>query len=101
IPPTPTTTPLSYTTLFRSPMLTPDCRRQPIQPGGVQAENLPFGRFCQLRVAPFFSQPLGDLEPPQCFDLPLWAPVPERVRAKDRSEEHTSELQSLAYLVCR
>src|SRR2546425_8776867 len=26
---------------------------------------------------------------------------PERIRLDDRSEEHTSELQSLAYLVCR
>src|SRR2546425_3780818 len=29
-------------------------------------------------------------------------PIPERTRRTlDRSEEHTSELQSLAYLVCR
>src|SRR2546425_8633727 len=37
--------------------------------------------------------------------FPLWAghPVPERngLRHRVRSEEHTSELQSLAYLVCR
>src|SRR5256714_7593692 len=29
-------------------------------------------------------------------DSRVWGPVP-----RDRSEEHTSELQSLAYLVCR
>src|ERR1041384_8631321 len=28
-------------------------------------------------------------------------PVPHRRRREGRSEEHTSELQSLAYLVCR
>src|SRR2546425_5510731 len=28
-------------------------------------------------------------------------PVPRRAVVPDRSEEHTSELQSLAYLVCR
>src|SRR2546425_4865764 len=28
-------------------------------------------------------------------------PVPDRVPEVERSEEHTSELQSLAYLVCR
>src|SRR5205823_14986871 len=32
----------------------------------------------------------------ECCVLPI-----EKVRIRDRSEEHTSELQSLAYLVCR
>src|SRR3989441_9708868 len=37
------------------------------------------------------------------FDLPtMWTKIQEIVRQEeDRSEEHTSELQSLAYLVCR
>src|SRR5712672_4792914 len=34
--------------------------------------------------------------------LPTWRPrTPNRSRWRTRSEEHTSELQSLAYLVCR
>src|SRR2546425_5426453 len=37
------------------------------------------------------------------FDLPtMWTKIQEIIRQEeDRSEEHTSELQSLAYLVCR
>src|SRR2546423_10130800 len=31
----------------------------------------------------------------------LWIGDPAEIKAKRRSEEHTSELQSLAYLVCR
>src|SRR2546425_2699761 len=31
----------------------------------------------------------------------LQARIPDSIRAPGRSEEHTSELQSLAYLVCR
>src|SRR5258708_30355796 len=30
-----------------------------------------------------------------------WAPKPEKVNEADRSEEHTSELQSPDHLVCR
>src|SRR2546425_5025382 len=32
---------------------------------------------------------------------PIVGDPPRRRRARNRSEEHTSELQSLAYLVCR
>src|SRR2546423_7723278 len=40
--------------------------------------------------------PLDMVIPDQFFDR-----TRGRVRSKNRSEEHTSELQSLAYLVCR
>src|SRR2546425_5239981 len=36
----------------------------------------------------------------QCCE-PVDSSIPLLVLARDRSEEHTSELQSLAYLVCR
>src|SRR2546425_5342062 len=48
---------------------------------------------------------LGDLFPGFEHDLAQTGAVPLRVgldvRTERRSEEHTSELQSLAYLVCR
>src|SRR2546425_3655558 len=38
---------------------------------------------------------------PRVLGRALLAPAPVPCAAQDRSEEHTSELQSLAYLVCR
>src|SRR2546425_9742437 len=70
----PRSTLFPYTTLFRSPRL---------------RENRPQGG----------DGPLGALHP-----AGLTAPVREGLggrRPTARSEEHTSELQSLAYLVCR
>src|SRR2546425_3166174 len=72
----PRSTLFPYTTLFRSRRRRPargscDSRRQ------HHAEEAPL------------TGPRGDLDP---------APV---IRHDPRSEEHTSELQSLAYLVCR
>src|SRR5205823_14417949 len=92
-PPPPTSTPFPYTTLFRSP------RRSSDAPIAVQT-------------------PLATLKPPSTG---MTAPVTNAAaslhshctapssrwtgasawRAVSRSEEHTSELQSLAYLVCR
>src|SRR2546425_6742068 len=43
--------------------------------------------FCAVRVADFLAEGAG------------WGASPGR--GGERSEEHTSELQSLAYLVCR
>src|SRR2546425_8796250 len=54
--------------------------------------QLPLGQLRRLE-GDLFQQPLHDREEPAGADV-LRALV-------DRSEEHTSELQSLAYLVCR
>src|SRR2546425_3452633 len=75
----PRSTLFPYTTLFRSRRVEPGGRRQcratrirpPARPGGWHG-----GRYARAGVA-FPAPDLG------------------------RSEEHTSELQSLAYLVCR
>src|SRR3712207_8773070 len=69
----PRSTLFPYTTLFRSQEL-PDRRRQRFQVGRPEA----------LEVARYDDPPGGE----------------ERRRA-GRSEEHTSELQSRQYLVCR
>src|SRR5687767_15214822 len=45
-----------------------------------------------------FRSPPRSYTATSMFCLP---PSPEAREAADRSEEHTSELQSLAYLVCR
>src|SRR2546425_6677285 len=66
---------------------------------------------------PFFDGPIEELERQRIDDLPQQQPLegpgavhdivarPRQVLLgavrEDRSEEHTSELQSLAYLVCR
>src|SRR2546425_9049479 len=70
----PRSTLFPYTTLFRSHLLERQVRHMHLADLGDQDEPLPhhLQRVCLLDVA-------GD----------------------DRSEEHTSELQSLAYLVCR
>src|SRR5687767_15327334 len=79
----PTFTLFPYTTLFRSARV-----------GARQEPMLYLGRQRQRhRALPPLEQvgetPVGDDD------------VGERVRGERRSEEHTSELQSLAYLVCR
>src|SRR3712207_9139349 len=70
----PRSTLFPYTTLFRSRPL----------PGGVVDSCLP---RCRLPVGDLFRQRHGLL--------------PYRDRPRFRSEEHTSELQSRQYLVCR
>src|SRR2546423_9771956 len=81
----PRSTLFPYTTLFRSP---PDCRPRdttsfPALSPPVQASG---------------PRPMPGTNPPR-------APVSRNSQTpaggRDRSEEHTSELQSLAYLVCR
>src|SRR2546425_5590765 len=74
----PRSTLFPYTTLFRSIRL---CQKM-----------LERGNGELRRAAEYDSHPLRH--------LPL-ALFPERMRIVFRSEEHTSELQSLAYLVCR
>src|SRR2546426_8104189 len=72
----PRSTLFPYTTLFRS-------RRDPGEPGGVHGFRNPASptRFTRVRRAVESGE--------------------QRVPAADRSEEHTSELQSPCNLVCR
>src|SRR3712207_8394976 len=82
----PRSTLFPYTTLFRS-------HSDPLLPGLLVPAVL-------LAVAPTVLRGFGDLfssnaapvEPPQPIAL---------IRVQARSEEHTSELQSRQYLVCR
>src|SRR3712207_8828949 len=70
----PRSTLFPYTTLFRSrPRHEPHQRRPPVVPGVAPGPDQPEGRLVRL----------------------------ERRRPPLRSEEHTSELQSRQYLVCR
>src|SRR2546425_7451076 len=78
----PRSTLFPYTTLFRSSMLT-STRGRVAPKTRFDPHRLPFA-FAALR------QPRR-----QAIGKTL------RGQAKTRSEEHTSELQSLAYLVCR
>src|SRR2546425_9540280 len=60
-------------------------------------------RSVQVGVA-FPIQPIESAPSPHASPLPVsaWpAPRPSLGSTSGRSEEHTSELQSLAYLVCR
>src|SRR2546423_3394249 len=72
----PRSTLFPYTTLFRSSARAPSARSCASTPGGR--------RGCRGRSPPPSSR----------------ATARDRAR-RSRSEEHTSELQSLAYLVCR
>src|SRR5205823_8824792 len=97
--PPPTSTLLPYTTLFRSKdgctvtrsdfyPVASECYRfhgevETVQWDDLFADNHP----CRRSVV---SDGIRK------FDLPLGDPA-----VNERSEEHTSELQSLAYLVCR
>src|SRR5205823_11558185 len=83
----PCSTLFPYTTLFRSP--------------GVDRRGVgghPLGRTFVPRLARRLPRPPRHHRAQRHharFPLPLFA------RGNGRSEEHTSELQSLAYLVCR
>src|SRR5205823_7662113 len=99
--PPPRSTPFPYTTLFRSPG---DRARGPVA-AGVR----PPGRG-RLRPQPQPEQPAPDragaAHPPRRVRLPAGRVLrqvreahPELAGGHPRSEEHTSELQSLAYLV--
>src|SRR3989441_9448270 len=79
----PRSTLFPYTTLFRS--------RERMQVG----DDLGVGDGAQGRGAHGFMQPVFGLEQPRRVG------EDELRVAAGRSEEHTSELQSLAYLVCR
>src|SRR5687767_15383475 len=89
IRPTPRSTLFPYTTLFRSRLPLPstcDCRHSPRQcPTRNQTANRCPSHGERRRRGIRRGRPL-------CCPMPVPSP---------RSEEHTSELQSLAYLVCR
>src|SRR5205823_14261296 len=83
-PPPPRSTLFPYTTLFRSRSARPACagrRNSPDSRGCGRA------RPARARAAARGSRPALPSADPQ--------------GSRPRSEEHTSELQSLAYLVCR
>src|SRR2546425_9653528 len=85
----PRSTLFPYTTLFRSPPLGHAC--------GVQGRR-PLGRI----VVDLEVLGLDDLEiEGLVLDLDFKIIQTEHFEVYYRSEEHTSELQSLAYLVCR
>src|SRR5262245_62915702 len=81
IRPPPRSTLFPYTTLFRSPELI----------GGVSqsVQNLLSNRYGNLRVGVQINLPLRNRTAEAQYGRSL------------RSEEHTSELQSLRHLVCR
>src|SRR5687767_15371092 len=73
-----------YTTLFRS---------QDLQRTLPATWLIADGRVTQLGEDP--------LEPPRLLEGGRYAIETDATPYPERSEEHTSELQSLAYLVCR
>src|SRR3712207_7232456 len=79
----PRSTLFPYTTLFRS------------QAAKLQAEG---GRaFVSQALRPYVSAALAEQDPSR----PTLIVAGDDKQARDRSEEHTSELQSRQYLVCR
>src|SRR2546425_8703071 len=81
----PRSTLFPYTTLFRSAVQGGECVVDLRDPGTYGESHIPGA----LNVW---------IESPQFAERVAWAVPPGELR---RSEEHTSELQSLAYLVCR
>src|SRR5687767_15399935 len=80
IPRPPRSTLFPYTTLFRSRI------------GGARPRSLAYLRFVRRFVRPCSRTSSGES---RCSLSPFFTSM------LTRSEEHTSELQSLAYLVCR
>src|SRR5205823_15085868 len=94
----PRSIPFPYTTLFRSRLLR---RVPPFQPGRLmKQEKVPRRSPWVISIATALSISLWRTTQgsPSC-----WVKEMERSLNPQplRSEEHTSELQSLAYLVCR
>src|SRR5205823_15117693 len=94
----PTPPPFPYTTLFRSHALTAQGRRGPLHTPYLTSVGIRWeGRWIRLTK----------MSRTRDFGLGTWrVDVGNRRyrltgRIEARSEEHTSELQSLAYLVCR
>src|SRR5205823_14273754 len=100
LPLPPTSTLFPYTTLFRSPVLVRLASRG-ASSGYTTAPNA--GARFALSIWPHVGHLMTIAEPSGRGD---WSWRKARVRSalvtdRSRSEEHTSELQSLAYLVCR
>src|SRR5205823_14819272 len=98
--PPPRSTLFPYTTLFRSGPLGNTLLRL-----RANAES-PHGSRWRAHAGAWFHRAAGTkaAEPPVAFRHDCSCPpgaVPGSKQAAARSEEHTSELQSLAYLVCR
>src|SRR2546425_8629579 len=55
----------------------------------------PYTTLFRSNVVPCPGSEYTQMKPPDCCTIPY------TVASPSRSEEHTSELQSLAYLVCR
>src|SRR5687767_15259367 len=79
----PRSTLFPYTTLFRSVVV--------VSRSGMN--SAPVARRNPKRLRRLDNQPKGHYHGTAMFSVAGWRTV--------RSEEHTSELQSLAYLVCR
>src|SRR2546423_10854342 len=93
----PRSTPFPYTTLFRSLALRERSSRNGTSPGEIRRRTLHRTRERSSR---------NGISP--CETPPTYPPQHARTKfaqrnfaLRNRSEEHTSELQSLAYLVCR
>src|SRR5687767_15495318 len=86
----PRSTLFPYTTLFRSSAVGED-QKKPVLAVLMGREGLPQGR-AELNEAGI---------PAFIFPESAARALAALVRHRERSEEHTSELQSLAYLVCR
>src|SRR3712207_7126039 len=93
----PRSTLFPYTTLFRSVR---ELTGRPIAPGVLAYDGGEVVGWAA--VAPRAELPFErSRKIPHVDDLPVWSVWCIRVRPGHRSEEHTSELQSRQYLVCR
>src|SRR3712207_9312680 len=96
----PRSTLFPYTTLFRSADAHDRDVRQPVQvdqPAGLERREVALALDADALARQVLDA--GDLRPPD--ELVLELDAHELHRLDRRSEEHTSELQSRQYLVCR
>src|SRR3712207_7112104 len=88
----PRSTLFPYTTLFRS-------STSRLVGYGVGSPSTPSTN--QFISAPSSCSAVSDV-PAGTFSAPVWSLIgPVKIQKMSRSEEHTSELQSRQYLVCR
>src|SRR2546423_11330350 len=87
----PRSTLFPYTTLFRSPGAEPAARHSLHKTGAILSDGIALGHVVLHEPRVVITNYIAE-------DLPKEI---RRLDAALRSEEHTSELQSLAYLVCR
>src|SRR5205823_10643553 len=101
LPPPPRATLFPYTTLFRS-IDASDTTAHLLFPTRDEQPFLPFQRFAESMAT---SRRKGEMHPhhgEEVIQYVLEGYIDhEDGSGTHRSEEHTSELQSLAYLVCR